>query len=81
MVLFLDADLDPRVVVGEHGWWQGCAVLGASTYDPFGREGANFNLIIGSATRDPISGTTSTRSYLCEIQPVAQEKRLGISAP
>ena len=33
----LNADLDPRVVVGEHGWWQGCAALGAPGYDPFGR--------------------------------------------
>lgn len=64
----LDADLDPRVVVGEHGWWQGCAELGAAAYDPFTREGANFNLLIGSAVRDPISGTASHRAYLCEIR-------------
>jgi anaerobic selenocysteine-containing dehydrogenase len=67
----LDADLDPRVVVGEHGWWQGCAELGAPGYDPFSREGANFNLLIGTAVRDPISGTASHRSYLCEIRRVA----------
>ncbi len=70
----LDANLDPRVVVGEHGWWQGCTALGASAYDPFGPAGANFNLIIGGATRDPISGTASHRAYLCEIRPVAQER-------
>lgn len=40
-----NANLDPRVVVGQHGWWQGCAELGAPAYDPFGREGANFNLL------------------------------------
>ena len=73
----LNADLDPRVVVGEHGWWQGCAELGAPAYDPFEREGANFNLLIGSDTRDPISGTASHRAYLCEIRPVAQEKVSG----
>ncbi|MBI3756590.1 MAG: molybdopterin-dependent oxidoreductase [Deltaproteobacteria bacterium] len=67
----LNADLDPRVVVGEHGWWQGCAELRAPAYDPFAREGANFNLLIGSATRDPISGTASHRAYLCEIRLVA----------
>ena len=39
-------DLDPRVVVGEHGWWQGCAELGAPGYDPFSPEGANFNLTV-----------------------------------
>jgi anaerobic selenocysteine-containing dehydrogenase len=67
----LNADLDPRVVVGEHGWWQGCAALGAPAYDPFSPEGANFNLLIGSDTLDPISGTASHRAYLCEIRPVA----------
>ena len=25
----LNEKLDPRVVVGEHGWWQGCDALGA----------------------------------------------------
>jgi anaerobic selenocysteine-containing dehydrogenase len=67
----LNAELDPRVVVGEHGWWQGCAELGAPGYDPFGPTSAAFNLIIGTAERDPISGTPSLRSYLCEIRPAA----------
>ena len=67
----LNADLDPRVVVGEHGWWQGCAELDAPGYDPFGPTGANFNLLIGTAARDPVSGTPAHRSYLCEIRPVA----------
>ena len=66
----LNADLDPRVVVGEHGFWQGCAELGAPGYDPFGPMGANYNLLIGTAAFDPVSGTASHRSYLCEIRPV-----------
>jgi anaerobic selenocysteine-containing dehydrogenase len=70
----LRADLDPRVVVGEHGFWQGCAELGAPGYDPFGPTGANFNLLIGTDVRDPISGTASHRSYLCEIRPIASEE-------
>jgi anaerobic selenocysteine-containing dehydrogenase len=77
----LNTDLDPRVVVGEHGWWQGCAALGASAYDPFSQEGANFNLLIGSDTLDPISGTASHRAYLCEIRPIAEAKGAGTSAP
>jgi anaerobic selenocysteine-containing dehydrogenase len=64
----LSADLDPRVVVGEHGWWQSCPELGASGHDPFGPMGANFNLLIGTAVRDPVSGTPPHRSYLCEIR-------------
>jgi len=60
--------IDPRVAVGEHGWWQPCEALGAPGYDPFSAEGANLNLIIGSAALDPISGTAAHKSYLCEIR-------------
>jgi len=67
----LNDSLDPRVAVGEHGWWQACAELGASGYDPFGPDGANFNLLIGTAAIDPVSGTASHRSYLCEIRRIA----------
>lgn len=62
--------LDPRVVVGEHGWWQGCPELGLPGYDPFKPTGANFNLLIGTGARDPVSGTAAHKSYLCEIRPV-----------
>jgi anaerobic selenocysteine-containing dehydrogenase len=64
----LNDNLDLRVVVGEHGWWQACAEIGAPGYDPFGPKGANFNLLIGTAAIDPVSGTASHRSYLCEIR-------------
>jgi anaerobic selenocysteine-containing dehydrogenase len=66
-----NAELDLRVVVGEHGWWQGCAELDESGYDPFGPTSANFNLLIDSAARDPVSGTPSLRSSLCEVRPLA----------
>jgi anaerobic selenocysteine-containing dehydrogenase len=66
----LNDSLDPRVAVGEHGWWQSCAEIGAPGYDPFGPQTANFNLLIGTAAVDPVSGTASHRSYLCEIRPV-----------
>ena len=49
---------------------QACAELGASGYDPFASMGANFNYLIGTSTRDPVSGTPSHRSVLCEIRPV-----------
>ena len=67
----LNEHLDPRVVVGEHGWWQACPELSAPGYDPFGPLGANFNLLIGSKAVDPVSGTASHRSYLCEIRRAA----------
>jgi len=60
--------LDPRVVVGEHGWWQGCDELGVGDSDPFDANGTNFNLTIDAAVRDPVSGTPSHRSNLCEVQ-------------
>jgi anaerobic selenocysteine-containing dehydrogenase len=66
----LNDGLDPRVVVGEHGWWQACQALEAPGYDPFGPDGANFNLIIGGNALDPVSGTASHRAYLCEIRRV-----------
>lgn len=61
-------NLDPRVVVGEHGWWQGCDQLGVGDSDPFHPNGTNFNLTIDAAVRDPVSGTRSHRSNLCEVQ-------------
>src|SRR5262249_769323 len=67
-------DLDPRVAVGEHGWWQGGAELGAPGYDPFGPGSANFNLLIGTSARDPVSGTAAHRSYLCEIRLLAKDE-------
>ena len=62
--------LDPRVVVGEHGWWQGCDELGVGDSDPFNPDGTNFNLTVDATVRDPVSGTPSHRSNLCEVQLV-----------
>jgi anaerobic selenocysteine-containing dehydrogenase len=65
-----NASLDPRVVCGQHGWWQACNELGAPGYNPFGADGANLNLVIGGDARDPISGTAPHRSYLCEVRRI-----------
>jgi anaerobic selenocysteine-containing dehydrogenase len=65
-----NASLDPRVVCGQHGWWQGCAQLGLPSYDPFGPDGANLNLVIGGDAHDPISGTMPHKSYLCEVRRI-----------
>jgi anaerobic selenocysteine-containing dehydrogenase len=64
----LNAALDPRVVVGQHGWWQECDELGAQGYDPFSPAGSNFNLTVDPAVRDPISGTVSHRANLCQVR-------------
>ena len=65
----LNESLDPRVVSGQHGWWQGCPEIGAPAYDAFSADGANLNLVISNAAIDPISGSVPHRSYLCQIRP------------
>ena len=74
----LNDKLDPRVVVGEHGWWQSCQELDAPGYDPFTAEGANFNLTVDATNRDPVSGTPGHRANLCEVRcvedaPISQQ--------
>jgi anaerobic selenocysteine-containing dehydrogenase len=64
----MNETLEPNVVCGQHGWWQACPEVGAPGYDPFGPEGANFNLIIGSDAVDPISGSVPHRAYLCQVR-------------
>jgi anaerobic selenocysteine-containing dehydrogenase len=64
----LNESLEPRVVCGQHGWWQACPEIGAPAYDPFSADGANLNLIIGNAAIDPIGGSVPHRSYLCQIR-------------
>ena len=66
----LNASLDPRVAVGQHGWWQPCTGLGVSSADPFSGEGTNFNLLIGSEALDPVSGTAPHKSYMCDVRPI-----------
>jgi len=64
----LNDSLDPRVVCGHHGWWEACPELGAPGYNPFTPDGANFNLAIGNAAIDPVSGSVPHRAYLCQVQ-------------
>ncbi|HYB69737.1 MAG TPA: molybdopterin-dependent oxidoreductase [Candidatus Bathyarchaeia archaeon] len=64
----LNESLEPSVVCGQHGWWQACPEIGAPGYDPFGPTGANFNLVIGNAAIDPVSGSVPHRAYLCQVR-------------
>jgi anaerobic selenocysteine-containing dehydrogenase len=66
----LNAALDPRVVVGEHGWWQASREAGAPGYDPFSPDGSNLNLTVDPTARDPVSGTISHRANRCEVLPL-----------
>jgi anaerobic selenocysteine-containing dehydrogenase len=64
----LNDTLKPEVVCGQHGWWQACPEVGASGYDPFSPDGANYNLLIGNAAIDPVSGSVPHRAYLCQVR-------------
>jgi anaerobic selenocysteine-containing dehydrogenase len=66
----MNESLEPNVVCGQHGWWQACPELEMPGYDPFGPEGANFNLVIGTDAVDPVSGSVPHRAYLCQISRV-----------
>jgi anaerobic selenocysteine-containing dehydrogenase len=68
----LDADLDPGVVCGQHGWWQACEEIGAPAYPPYGDGSANLNLVLRHRPSDEVSGSPPLRSSLCEV------KRLGV---
>ena len=70
-----NGSLDPRVVVGQHGWWQACDELGEPGYDLFSEDGANLNLIVSNAAIDPVSGSVPHRSYVCEIRALAEWRR------
>lgn len=70
----LDDTLDPRVVVGQYGWWQANERLGMPGYDPFAATGSNYNLLIGNDALDPISGSVPHRSYVCEVSPLSPDE-------
>jgi anaerobic selenocysteine-containing dehydrogenase len=64
----MNDSLQPNVVCGQHGWWQACPEIGASGYDPFDSQGANFNLMIGNQAIDPVAGSVPHRAYLCQVR-------------
>ena len=66
--IHLRRELDPEVVVGHHGWWQGCAALDAPAFAATGSGSANYNGLIGHTEMDPISGAPGMRSSLCQIE-------------
>lgn len=67
----LNAGLDPQVVCGQHGWWQGCAELGLPGYAPLGPDSANLNLVLRQTPSDPISGSSPLRASVCDVSPLA----------
>jgi anaerobic selenocysteine-containing dehydrogenase len=65
-----DASLDPRVVSGQYGWWQGNEELGLQDFDALADTGANYNRLISDEHADPISGSIGLRSSVCQISPI-----------
>ena len=62
-----NANLDPSVVCGQHGWWQACPELGLAGYPPYGPDSANLNLVLPQEPSDPVSGSAPLRASVCEI--------------
>ena len=66
----LNANLDPGVVFGEHGWWDACDELGLPAYPPYGAGSANLNLVLSQTPSDPISGSSPLRASVCDVAPL-----------
>ena len=67
----LNANLDPQVVCGQHGWWQACEDLGLPGYPPYGPGSANLNAVLAQGPSDPISGSSPLRASVCDVLPLA----------
>ena len=63
----LNANLEPGVVFGQHGWWQACTELDLPAHPPFGPDSANLNLALPQQPGDPISGSSPLRASVCDV--------------
>ncbi|WP_405030559.1 molybdopterin-dependent oxidoreductase [Methylobacterium sp. WCS2018Hpa-22] len=70
----IDGKLDPRVMVGDYGWWQGCTPLGQATMPVRGPRTSNFNALVDARNADPVSGSVPMRSVVCDLH---RESRAG----
>ncbi|MPY98222.1 MAG: molybdopterin-dependent oxidoreductase [Actinophytocola sp.] len=67
----LSANLDPRVVCGQHGWWQACPDLDLPGYPVTGPGSANLNAVLSQTPSDPISGSSPLRASVCDVAPLS----------
>lgn len=56
------------VVFAQYGWWEGSAELGLPGYDITGPDASNYSTLIDLQDSDPVSGSVSMRSYLCDVE-------------
>lgn len=66
----LTGSIDPGVVCGQHGWWQGCEELGLPGYPLSGPGSANLNAVLRQGPSDPISGSSPLRASVCDVVPL-----------
>ncbi len=71
----LNPALDPRTVVAEFGWWDGCEPLGREGAPIDGRETSNVNAILSDRERDPVSGSVPLRAVSCDVERCIAENR------
>ncbi|MFD8825381.1 molybdopterin-dependent oxidoreductase [Streptomyces sp. NPDC059605] len=64
----VDPGLHPDTVVAEYGWWQSTPDLALPGSDPLADGGQNYNLLVGDAAHDPISGSAPLRSTACDVR-------------
>ena len=81
----LNTQLSADVVCGQHGWWEGAEELDLPATPMFGPGSSNYNAVIDTEARDPISGSVSLKSYLCQVsreeQPASTETREAEASP
>lgn len=68
----LNANLDPQVVFGQHGWWEACEELGLPGYPPYGAGSANLNLVLRQTPSDPVSGSSPLRASVCDVASLVE---------
>jgi anaerobic selenocysteine-containing dehydrogenase/ferredoxin-NADP reductase len=62
--------LDDHVLAGDFGFWEGSEGLGISEAKIAGEGNTNFNYLVSSEERDPISGSTNHKAVRCRIEPI-----------
>ncbi len=65
----LNGSLDPQVVCGQHGWWQGCEGLGLPAPPLLGPDSLNLNGVLRQGPSDPISGSSPLRASVSDVLP------------
>ncbi len=64
----INPSLHPKVLMGQHGWWQACTALGQSETPSGGACSSNFNRLIDTGASDPVSGSVSMRAFVCDVR-------------